>query len=32
LRIQIHLAKRFLPAKFGINYAYMNNLKGPVYF
>ncbi len=32
LRIQIHLAKRFLPAKFKIKYAYMNNLKGPVYF
>jgi hypothetical protein len=28
----IHLTKRFLPAKFGIKYAYMNNLKGPVYF
>ncbi len=32
LRIQIHLAKRFFPAKFGMKYAYMNNLKGPVYF
>jgi hypothetical protein len=31
LRIQIHLAKRFLPANFGIKYAYMNNLKGPVH-
>jgi hypothetical protein len=32
LRTQIHLAKRFVPAKFGIKYAYMNNFKGPVYF
>ncbi len=32
LSIQIHLAKRFLPAKFGIKYEYMNNLKGSVYF
>jgi hypothetical protein len=32
LKIQIHLAKRFLPANFGIKYAYMNNLKGPGYF
>jgi hypothetical protein len=32
LRIQIHLAKRFLPTKFGIKCAYMNNLKGPVHF
>jgi hypothetical protein len=32
LKIQIHLAKRFLPANFGIKYACMNNLKGPVYF
>jgi hypothetical protein len=32
LRIQIHLAKRFLAANFGINYAYVNNLKGLVYF
>ena len=32
LRIQIHLAKRFLPAKFRIKYAYMNIFKQPVYF
>jgi hypothetical protein len=31
LKIQIHLTKRFLPAKFGIKYAHMNNLKGHVY-
>jgi hypothetical protein len=31
-RIHIQLAKRFLPARFGIKNAYMNNLKGPVYF
>jgi hypothetical protein len=30
--IQIHLAKRFFPAKFRTKYAYMNNFKGPVYF
>ncbi len=24
--------KKFLPANFGIKYAFMNNLKGPVYF
>jgi hypothetical protein len=32
LRIQMHLAKRFLPANYGLKYAYMNNLKGPEYF
>jgi hypothetical protein len=32
LIIQIHLANRFLPAKFRIKYANMNNFKQPVYF
>jgi hypothetical protein len=32
LKIQIHLSKRFLPANFGVKYAHMNNLKGPVHF